>query len=65
MEVDRTLLRQRKNFSWDYLWVDSTEEIIKWLSFEDFRGGYACKPVGITTDEKLKQDIEYMKGLEK
>lgn len=34
-----------------------------WLSLEDFRGGYGCYPVGITTEEKIEEGITYLKGL--
>ena len=33
------------------------------LDIEDFRGGYACKPVGITTRDKLKEDYGYLASL--
>lgn len=31
-------------------------------SFEDFRGGYCCLPVGIRTRDKLTEDIEFMRA---
>lgn len=34
-----------------------------WISFEDFRGGYCCYPIGITTEEKMKEDLVYLKSL--
>lgn len=34
-----------------------------YISFEDFRGGYCCYPVGITTEEKMKEDLVYLKSL--
>ncbi|MEK6647650.1 MAG: sugar phosphate isomerase/epimerase family protein [Candidatus Firestonebacteria bacterium] len=34
-----------------------------WISFEDFRGGYCSYPVGITTEEKLKEDLLYLKKM--
>jgi len=33
------------------------------LDIEDFRGGYACKPVGITTRQKLQEDYDYLTSL--
>jgi len=33
------------------------------LDIEDFRGGYACKPVGITTRDKLQEDYDYLAAL--
>jgi sugar phosphate isomerase/epimerase len=33
------------------------------IDIEDFRGGYACKPVGITTRDKLREDFEYLSSL--
>jgi sugar phosphate isomerase/epimerase len=33
------------------------------LDIEDFRGGYACKPVGITTRDKLQEDYDYLTAL--
>ena len=33
------------------------------LSLEDFRGGYGCVPVGITTEEKLREDYAFMTNL--
>ena len=33
------------------------------LSMEDFRGGYARKPVGITTREKIQEDFDYLSSL--
>jgi sugar phosphate isomerase/epimerase len=35
----------------------------EWLSLEDFRGGWCCKPEGITTEEKLKEGLVYTKSL--
>jgi len=34
-----------------------------YLDIEDFRGGYARKPVGITTRDKLQEDYDYMTSL--
>jgi len=34
-----------------------------YLSIEDFRGGYACKPEGITTREKLQEDFDFLTAL--
>jgi len=34
-----------------------------YLSVEDFRGGYASKPEGITTREKLQEDFDYLTAL--
>jgi sugar phosphate isomerase/epimerase len=36
-----------------------------YLSLEDFRGGYCEIPKGITTEEKLEEDINYLRTLEK
>lgn len=33
------------------------------LDIEDFRGGYACKPVGITTRDKLQEDYDFLMSL--
>lgn len=33
------------------------------VSFEDFEGGYVQKPVGITTEEKLKRDFNDVKAI--
>ncbi len=33
------------------------------LDIEDFRGGYACRPVGITTRQKLREDFAYLSSL--
>jgi len=33
------------------------------IDIEDFRGGYACKPVGITTRDKLQEDHDYLSSL--
>jgi sugar phosphate isomerase/epimerase len=33
------------------------------LNLEDLRGGWACKPVGITTEQKLREGFEYMSAL--
>ncbi len=34
-----------------------------YIDIEDFRGGYACKPVGITTRDKLQEDFDYLSSL--
>ncbi len=34
-----------------------------YIDLEDFRGGYCVKPVGITTEEKLREGHEYMARL--
>ncbi len=34
-----------------------------YLDLEDFRGGYCTKPVGITTEEKLREAYDYLSGL--
>lgn len=34
-----------------------------YLSLEDFRGGYCTRPVGITTEQKLREAYEYLSGL--
>ena len=34
-----------------------------YLSMEDFRGGYCIEPVGITTEEKMREDIEYLRNI--
>ena len=34
-----------------------------WLNLEDLRGGWACKPVGITTRQKLQESYDFLSAL--
>lgn len=64
-----------KHWHFDYTSLDAG--IVDWLevvrvleesgysgiySFEDFRGGYCCRPVGITTEAKLNADVQFLGG---
>ncbi|MCK4400909.1 sugar phosphate isomerase/epimerase [bacterium] len=35
-----------------------------YLSLEDFRNGYCCKPEGISNQEKLREDMEFLRKCE-
>ena len=68
----------RKDGKWSVEWAALQDGIVNWpvmfdalkavgydgcVDIEDFRGGYACKPVGITTRDKLQEDFDYLSSL--
>jgi sugar phosphate isomerase/epimerase len=68
----------RKDGKWVCEWMSLQDGMVNWqvvfdalkevgydgaVNIEDFRGGYACKPVGITTQDKLQEDHDYLRSL--
>ncbi len=63
---------------WSAEWASLADGIVDWkvviealksvgyngfLDLEDLRGGWACKPVGITTEHKLREAYDYLSAL--
>jgi sugar phosphate isomerase/epimerase len=63
---------------WTVQWASLADGVVDWravidalrsvgyegfLDLEDLRGGWACKPVGITTEHKLREAYEYLSAL--